>query len=249
MDTIEEMCNVVKKATEEETKIQHELRIVFMDFTVDNSTLNYINPPVPKLDALEDYQCERFAIPQLKHLNSEFETIAAATGDLMQCRELAQLLFGKIKNSVHFGGFESAVPESWNVFGLAEINQMIRNLDHKNTGYVNWRTLMTNITLLRSEVPNAKEIARIEKMLKDAEVDCEAFCAGKFWFDQTETSEDRENAVEFERVDMIKKLLFRAHQCDGKLNVGRFATVLGQISQRAGEGAKFSDVLFAQVRI
>lgn len=93
-----------------------------MDFTVDNSTLNYINPPVPKLDALEDYQCDRFAIPQLNHLNSEFETIAAATGDLMQCRELAQLLFSKIKNSVHFGGFESAVPESWNVFGLAEIN-------------------------------------------------------------------------------------------------------------------------------
>jgi len=31
------------------------LRINFMDFTVDNSTFNYINPPVPKLDAIEDH--------------------------------------------------------------------------------------------------------------------------------------------------------------------------------------------------
>lgn len=54
MDTIEEMCTIVKKAIEEEAKIQHELRIEFMDFTVDNSTLNFINPPLPKLESLED---------------------------------------------------------------------------------------------------------------------------------------------------------------------------------------------------
>lgn len=34
-----------------------------MDFTVDNGTLNYINPPVPKLDALEDRYADRFTIP------------------------------------------------------------------------------------------------------------------------------------------------------------------------------------------
>jgi len=62
MDTIEEMCSVIKKAIEEESKIQHELRINFMDFTVDNSTYNYINPPVPKLDAIEDHVKERFNI-------------------------------------------------------------------------------------------------------------------------------------------------------------------------------------------
>lgn len=63
MDTIDEMCAIIKNAIEEETKIQHELRIKFMDFTVDNSTLNYINPPIPKLEALEDKRPDRFAVP------------------------------------------------------------------------------------------------------------------------------------------------------------------------------------------
>ena len=68
MDTIEEMCSVIKRAIEEESKIQHELRIKFMDFTVDNSTLNYVNPPIPKLEALEDWRNDRLCIPQLQCL-------------------------------------------------------------------------------------------------------------------------------------------------------------------------------------
>lgn len=65
MDAIEEMCLVIKDAIEEESKIQDELRIDFMDFTVDEKTLNYINPPPPLLEALEQYREDRFAIPQL----------------------------------------------------------------------------------------------------------------------------------------------------------------------------------------
>jgi hypothetical protein len=118
----------------------------------------------------------------------------------MQCRELCQLLYSKIKNSYHFCSYDADVPTTWNTFGLAEINQMIRNLDFKNTGYVNWRTLMTHIILLKSAVPNAKEIARIEKMLKESEVSCKQFCKGTYWFSDTEQSTDRDNAIVFERV-------------------------------------------------
>jgi hypothetical protein len=50
---------------------------------------------------------------------------------------------------------------------------MIRNIDHKNTGYVNWRTFMTYMILYRSKVPSAKEISRIEKMLTYSEVNKE----------------------------------------------------------------------------
>lgn len=53
MDAIEEMCVVIKDAIEEEAKIQSELRIDFMDFTVDQLTLNYITPPPPLLKMLE----------------------------------------------------------------------------------------------------------------------------------------------------------------------------------------------------
>jgi len=249
MDTIEEMCAVIKCAIEEETKIQHELRIKFMDFTVDNSTLNYINPPIPKLEALEQPRNDRFAIPQLANLLDEFENIAAATGDLLQSREMAVLLTNKIKNSVQFGGSGSAVPECWNSFGLADINQMLRNIDAKSTGYVNYRTLMTYIILLKSQVPSAKEISRIEKMFKEAEVDRDTFCQGAFWFDESERSVDRDNAIVFERVKIIKELLWQTHAQNDKMSVAHLATTLGQISQRAKPEDTFSDVLFAQVRI
>ena len=65
MDAIEEMCIVIKDSIEEETKIQDELRIKFMDFTVDQGILNYINPPPPKLPALEEIKDDRFTIPQM----------------------------------------------------------------------------------------------------------------------------------------------------------------------------------------
>ena len=70
-----------------------------MDFTVDNSTFNFINPPLPKLDALEEFRTDRFAIPQLESLLQEFLLISKSTGDEMQTRELSSLLFSKIKNS------------------------------------------------------------------------------------------------------------------------------------------------------
>lgn len=83
MDTIEEMCAIIKQAIENETKIQHELRICFMDFTVDDGTFNFINPPIAKLEALEEFRTDRFAIPQLETLLQEFLLISKSTGDEM----------------------------------------------------------------------------------------------------------------------------------------------------------------------
>jgi len=93
MDAVEEMIVVVKNAIEEEVKIQHELRINFMDFTVDEATLNYVNPPPPKLEALEEYREDRFNIPQLNKFLSEFETISKAKGDNIEVAWLASFIF------------------------------------------------------------------------------------------------------------------------------------------------------------
>lgn len=68
MDSIDEMCIVFKDAIESETKIQDELCIQFMDFTVDKSILNFITPPPPKLEYMEDKRDYKFNIPQLKSL-------------------------------------------------------------------------------------------------------------------------------------------------------------------------------------
>ena len=43
---------IIKRAIEEEKKIQDELRIKFMDFCVDEKIMNYIEPPPEKLPAM-----------------------------------------------------------------------------------------------------------------------------------------------------------------------------------------------------
>lgn len=53
-DAIDEICDVIKESIEEQTKIQDELRIKFMDFFVDKGILNYIEPPPEKLEEMEE---------------------------------------------------------------------------------------------------------------------------------------------------------------------------------------------------
>ena len=73
MDAIEEMSMTIKCSIEEETKIQEELRISFMDFTIDQGVLNYITPPPPKQAALEEHRFDRFSIPQLQGMHEEYQ--------------------------------------------------------------------------------------------------------------------------------------------------------------------------------
>ena len=53
-DAIDEVCDVIKEAIEDQGKIQDELRIKFMDFFVDKGILNFIEPPPEKLAAMEE---------------------------------------------------------------------------------------------------------------------------------------------------------------------------------------------------
>lgn len=75
MSSIDEMCTVIKEAIEREKKIQDELCIQFMDFTVNEKIMNFITPPPPKLEAMEDRRDYRFTVPQLQALYDEFALI------------------------------------------------------------------------------------------------------------------------------------------------------------------------------
>jgi hypothetical protein len=75
-EAIEEMCTVLKRAIEEERKIQDELRIKFMDFCVDQKIMNYVEPPPEKLPALEERMPDRFTVVQLNTLVEELEQLA-----------------------------------------------------------------------------------------------------------------------------------------------------------------------------
>jgi hypothetical protein len=46
-----------------------------MDFTVNEKIMNFITPPPPKLEAMEDRRDYRFTVPQLYALHEEFQRI------------------------------------------------------------------------------------------------------------------------------------------------------------------------------
>lgn len=51
---VDEMVEIVKAAIEEEVRIEDELRIKFMDFSIDSKVKNYIDPPPPRHPELEE---------------------------------------------------------------------------------------------------------------------------------------------------------------------------------------------------
>mmetsp|Transcript_6313 Transcript_6313/g.8432 ORF Transcript_6313/g.8432 Transcript_6313/m.8432 type:complete len:167 (+) Transcript_6313:2140-2640(+) len=114
MDAVEEMCMVIKDSIEEETKIQSELRINFMDFTVDQGVLNYITPPPPKHPPLEQKIESRFTIPQLNCTISELKFIKSLSSledeDRMRLQPIYHFFKSRKNNSISFGGDNSAIP-------------------------------------------------------------------------------------------------------------------------------------------
>ena len=56
------MENAIKDKIETQNKLQHELRIKYMDFFVDEKFLNFLDPPKEKLPAKEELIDDRFTI-------------------------------------------------------------------------------------------------------------------------------------------------------------------------------------------
>lgn len=190
LDAIEEMCSVIKRAIEAETKIQSELSLRFMDFTVDEGTLNFITPEPPKLDALEEYRSDRFAIPQLNTLLGELEMLTQASGSpRMQVVELASLIFSKIKLSLQTQSFEQGMPHEWNKLALSDVVGLLRALDPANSGFVDWRTLFTYMALEQSPVPEKLDTTGLSQ--ENGFAEREAFVAHSWWYSEGECSRDR----------------------------------------------------------
>lgn len=102
-----------------------------MDFTVDQGVLNFINPPPPKLPALEEINNERFSIPQLKCFIEELETLQKLNNgnQNLPVRELSSLFNVRKNCSKTFRGISSGIPEKWQDMSMYDFQAIIRNLD------------------------------------------------------------------------------------------------------------------------
>lgn len=113
MDAIEEMCMVIKDSIEEEKKIHSELRIKFMDFTVDHGVLNYITPPPPKHAAREVNEPSRFTISQMAAMTEEINRLHAYGGNKLSTQYLYEYFRQRLNNAKNFVGNRTNVPDQW----------------------------------------------------------------------------------------------------------------------------------------
>jgi hypothetical protein len=263
MDAIEEMCIVVKDSIESETKIQDELRIEFMDFTVDNSIRNFDTPIPPKLEAMEDRREDRFSIPQLKSLYDEMARVEGNSQNEKNwpsachfpTNMLASMIMSKINYTKNFGGYINAAPECWKKVNMQQIQGMMRNIDTENTGYVNWRQFFTYLILGQSTLPTMNQLQEMKTHLGAAKIaNSSAFVNAKMWFDACEEAKDRDYSHHFDRVSQLKQILFDTNACaehpdSGKgVAVDTFVEMLRIPAARQKNAKKFSDFLFAAVK-
>jgi hypothetical protein len=97
-DAVVEMENVIKDAIETETKLQHELRIRYMDFFMDEKILNFLDPPPEILEAKEDVREERFNIAQLTSFTNDLMSNTLEGSDLIDNATLIDILIRKTVN-------------------------------------------------------------------------------------------------------------------------------------------------------
>ena len=109
---VDEMVEIVKEAIEDETRIEDELRLKFMDFSIDRKVKNYIDPPPEKLPELEKVLPDRFTIPQLKNMVQDLKGLANEQG-LIANNSIIELFMRKIELSRKLFD-DSGVPENWN---------------------------------------------------------------------------------------------------------------------------------------
>ena len=179
------MCEVVKEAIEDQTKIQHELRIKFMDFIVDEGILNYIDPPREKLPAMEQKIDDRFNIPQLEALVEELRIVSSPEGKILS-RNVVDILVRKLETSRAFADL-GGLPKVWDGLTRADFEKMVRNLDPSSEGSVDFRMLCTCFVLLRSSFPSKDEVTAFLKKQKETTiVDRAQFLQTGLWFDSSE---------------------------------------------------------------
>ena len=121
-----------------------------MDFCVDEKIMNFIEPPPEKLPAMEQVRSDRFSIRQLRSLVNELEELGKQFGDGaggIPIKAVADLFLRKLENSKTLQD-DGSLPEEWWSLSEYDFQNIVRNLDNKGHGTLNWRQFATFIILL-----------------------------------------------------------------------------------------------------
>lgn len=83
---------------------------------------------------------------------------------------MSDLFIRKLENSKTLWD-DGSLPEEWWSLNEYDFQNMVRNLDTKGEGIVNWKQLATFIILLRSSLPTKQDIENYKKAFENVSND------------------------------------------------------------------------------
>lgn len=141
-DAILEKEKVIKRAIEEEKKLQHELRISGLDFYLDEGCLNFQDPPPEVFHAREEPAAQRFSIKQLESLINEF--IISSVNGFIKNEYFIDLMVTRSRNSRKFSD-ENGIAEAWSKFTRSDFECIIKSFDVKLVGQISLKKIALTI--------------------------------------------------------------------------------------------------------
>lgn len=195
---------VIRTAADAETELPHDLRLEGEDFIESINALGLEpEPPVPPPPPMESPPPPgTLSCKQLEMVAQAFQSSAPA--GILSIADCAELL---AKVGSEEGGM--GLPAIWASVSAATIKTVLQVLDPEDTGYIEWREILTCliveafpsvITGTAADLIQAAEALSAADKDKDGLVTWEEFEQVKFWF-QVETKE-------FDRPASLKKVLF-----------------------------------------
>ncbi|CAI2385760.1 unnamed protein product [Moneuplotes crassus] len=248
-DAIIEKEKVIKRSIEEETKLQHELKIKGMDFYLDEKFLNFEDPPPEVYAAREEPQDNRFTIKQLESLVNEF--IVSSKDGLIKNECIVDLLLTRTLNSRKFSD-ENGVPSVLKDCDRSAYEMLIKAFDVKFTGFVSFKKVAITLCLLSSQVPSDEQLEEyknnlLAKVLEEHDgshyVGKNVFIKVPAWFDSNEISVDLPQYEPYPRVKNLKSILFDVVKTEDFLvNIEEFIGLL-QIKIPERDIAIYGDII------
>lgn len=232
-DAIIEQEKVIKRSIEEETKLQHELKIKGMDFTLNEKFLNFEDPPPEIFPAREEPKDDRFSIKQLESLVNEL--IVSSTEGMIKNDFFIDLMMTKTKNSRQLSD-GNGVPQVLKKNDRSDYELLVKLFDVKLTGLVSLKKLALTFSLMSSPLPtdeqlNAYKTVLLDKMLEEQGgehyIGKNTFVKVPAWFDEYEKSIDRPNSHSYPRVRNLKGIIFDIMRNeDYLLNIEEYISLL-----------------------
>jgi hypothetical protein len=210
-DAITVITRIMRRAIENQEKLQKELQLNYVDVVINHKYLNFLTPPPILLPAKEIGAPHRFTITQLYLALEELRTLANEN-DTIDNKILLQYFVRRTSGALSKDDF----PQEWQGKDIKAFQRLIRNLDPRNVGFVNLKLLSTYLCLLSTQLPQESDISSYKRVLdgnaKNGVITRENFLETPCFFDGFEATPHLEhNSMYFDRVQIIKDILFNLH--------------------------------------